>query len=94
MAEFSGGVGPQLNVHKTLFVGNLSYFCIDANLMDLFAPYGLVESIEIKRGKETGDCLMHGFVEMGSLEAAEAAAMELNGRKFMGRRIRYSHFIF
>lgn len=89
MAEFPVGIpAPQLAVHKTLFVGNLSYFCEERNLLNLFSTYGPVESVEIKRGRDTGDCLMHGFVEMCTYEAADAAANDLRGRKFMGRRIR------
>lgn len=92
MADYSvGGIGaPQLAVHKTLFVGNLSYFCAESHLYSLFSNYGGVESVEIKRGRDTGDCLMHGFVEMVTFEAAELAANDLKGKKFMGRRIRVS----
>jgi RNA recognition motif-containing protein len=78
-----------LNNPLALFVGDLSFFCIEENLYDLFSGCGRVVNVEIKRGKATGDSLMHGFVEMDSDQALDSAINTLNGQKFMGRKIRY-----
>lgn len=75
---------------RTLFVGDLSFFCEDDDLRKLFSGYGQVISVEIKRGKATGDSLMHGFVEMDSEESAENALNQLRNQKFLGRRMRVS----
>jgi RNA recognition motif-containing protein len=72
---------------KSLFVGDLSFFCSEDDLLQLFRRFGNVKAVEIKRGK-FGDSLMHGFVEMESNEAAELAIATLNDFKFMGRRMR------
>jgi RNA recognition motif-containing protein len=85
--EYHGGnVAPM----RTLFVGDLSFFCNDEDLRSLFSSYGQVLSVEIKRGKATGDSLMHGFVEMDSEASAENALHHLRNQKFLGRRIRVS----
>lgn len=73
---------------RTLFVGDLSYFCEESHLKELFSKYGEVLNLEIKRGKSTGESLMHGFVEMNNISSAESAMVDLNETLFMGRRIR------
>jgi RNA recognition motif-containing protein len=83
----------QIPSRSTLFVGDLSYFCTEEHLKRLFAPYGAsvngmpTVSAEIKRGKY-GDSLMHGFVYLSSVEAADLAIQDLNNKKFMGRYMR------
>ena len=72
----------------TLFVGDLSFFCNEEDIRKLFSTYGTVLHSEIKRGKATGDSLMHGFIEMDTETAAENAMRALSNEKFMGRRIR------
>lgn len=70
-----------------LFVGDLSFFASEADLRRLFSPYGKLKRAEVKRGR-FGDSLMHGFVELDQLAGAQLAMRELDGVKFMGRRIR------
>lgn len=70
-----------------LFVGDLSFFTSEADLRRLFAPFGKLKRAEVKRGR-FGDSLMHGFVELDVLAGAQRAMQELDGIKFMGRRIR------
>lgn len=70
-----------------LFVGDLSFFASEADLRRLFSPYGKLKRAEVKRGR-FGDSLMHGFVELDQLAGAQLAMRELDGVKFMGRRVR------
>lgn len=72
---------------KGVFVGDLSSFCAEKDLYDLFAPFGRISAIEIKRGRH-GDSLLHGFVEYESDQAAAAAIEAMNGYKYRGRRMR------
>lgn len=72
---------------RSIFVGDLSFFCDEQNLVDLFSRYGVVLSTEVKRGKYL-DSLMHGFVEMESTDDARTAILELHDQKFMGRPMR------
>lgn len=86
MANHENNVTPM----RTLFVGDLSFFCEDSDLRMLFSSFGEVISVEIKRGRATGDSLMHGFVEMDSEQNAEVALNELRNKKFLGRKMRVS----
>lgn len=77
-----------LSSTKSLFVGDLSFFCTEVDLGPLFAKFGNLASLEVKRGRH-GDSLMHGFVEYELESSAQVAIAELNNRKFMGRCMRY-----
>lgn len=81
--EFSSNLPPK----GSLFVGDISFFCSEADLVRLFDPYGRILHVEVKRGR-FGESMMHSFVELASVEAAQLAIKELHGTKFMGRRIR------
>jgi RNA recognition motif-containing protein len=70
----------------TIFVGDLSYFCEEKHLLDLFSPFGPVLSVIVRRGKE-GNSLQYAFVIMSEADAY-AACVALNGSKFMGRKLR------
>lgn len=72
---------------KSLFVGDLSFFCREVDLYELFAKYGAISSVEIKYGRMR-DSMHHGFVEFCSLVSSYAAVKELNGKKFLGRIMR------
>lgn len=76
-----------LSSTRSLFVGDLSFFCKEHDLNMLFSTVGYVIGVDIKRGR-SGDSLMHGFVEMESEEIAEAALFRFNDFKFMGRKMR------
>lgn len=72
---------------KSLFVGDLSFFCTELELVNIFSRFGPIETLEIKRGRH-GDSLMHGFLEFVNEADAYRAIQEVNGRKFMGRHIK------
>eukprot|EP01033_Poteriospumella_lacustris_P001156 gene1156-844_t len=69
-----------------VFVGDLSYFVTEQDLIQLFSPYGPIDSVMIRRGK-SGDTLHYGFVKMNEV-CAQNAINALLGFKFMGRRLR------
>eukprot|EP00599_Poterioochromonas_sp_BG-1_P007876 CAMPEP_0173150006 /NCGR_PEP_ID=MMETSP1105-20130129/10683_1 /TAXON_ID=2985 /ORGANISM="Ochromonas sp., Strain BG-1" /LENGTH=559 /DNA_ID=CAMNT_0014065019 /DNA_START=360 /DNA_END=2039 /DNA_ORIENTATION=+ len=72
---------------KTLFVGDLSYFCTEEDLLSIFSGYGPILTVRVRRGI-TGDSLMHGFVALASAESAQRAIRDLDGLEFMGRNMR------
>jgi len=72
---------------KRLYVGNLSYSMSDADLQQLFAEYGAVESARVITDRQTGRSRGFGFVEMTNNEEAEAAIAALNGQEFEGRAL-------
>lgn len=73
---------------KDLFVGNLSFFCQEKHLKELFSKYGEVANIRIKRNDKGGRSLMYGFISMATTTAAQSAAINLHQQLFMGRNIR------
>jgi cold-inducible RNA-binding protein len=72
---------------KKLYVGNLSYQTTEADLTNMFEPYGTVESARIITDRDTGRSKGFGFVEMSEDEAAEKAIAALNGQQFGGRAL-------
>lgn len=78
-----------LDSARTIFVGDLSYFCNEDDLFNLFAKFGNILTVRVRRGV-TGESLMHGFIAMDTAEAAGAAITGLDGIEFMGRNIRYA----
>jgi len=72
---------------KKLYVGNLGYSVSDADLSQLFAQHGSVESANVITDKMTGRSKGFGFVEMGSEAEAQAAISALNGKDYDGRAL-------
>lgn len=71
-----------------LYVGNLSFQSSGADLEELFASIGEVESASVVEDRETGRSRGFGFVEMAKQEDGEKAIAELNGTDFGGREIK------
>ena len=72
---------------KKLFVGNLPYTTTDADLKNMFATAGTVESAVVIMDKMTGRSKGFGFVEMSTEDEATAAVNSLNGKDMDGRAI-------
>jgi len=72
---------------KKLYVGNLSYTVTDADLQQLFAPHGAVESAQVIADRVGGRSKGFGFVEMSSSTEAQAAIAALNGQPHDGRAL-------
>src|SRR5690242_16349003 len=70
-----------------LYVGNLSYNTTAAELEQLCAAHGTVQSAEVISDRDTGRSKGFGFVQMGSDEEAQAAIAALNGQEHDGRAL-------
>ena len=88
MEDPSVNMKANANRCRDLFVGNLSFFCQEKHLKELYVPFGEVHSIRIKRNDKGGRSLMYGFVSMASPVAAYNAAHSLHEKLFMGRNVR------
>ncbi len=71
-----------------LFVGNLSQETTSTEIRDLFSAVGTVESCQLIEDRETGRPKGFGFVEMNSIEAANAAKEKLNGHELHGQALK------
>jgi len=65
---------------KKIYVGNLGYNVTSADLEQLFAPHGAVQSAQVIEDRDAGRSKGFGFVEMGSDEEAGKAIAALNGQ--------------
>lgn len=71
----------------SLCVADLSKYCSDEELGQLFLPFGPIASAKIV---QRNDYFATGLVTLTSYEAAEVAKGRLDGCLFMGNRIRYA----
>ncbi len=55
-----------------IYVGNLPFSVTDAELSELFAPFGAVQDARVITDRETGRSRGFGFVEMGDSDARAA----------------------
>lgn len=75
---------------KKLYVGNLPFSATDQDLMNLFSPFGAVESARVITDNATGRSKGFGFVEMAADDAAGSAINALNGSPFNDRTLTVS----
>ena len=72
---------------KKLYVGNLPFSTTEAELRDLFARHGAVESVKVITDRETGRSRGFAFVEMDATAASDAIRA-LDGTDIGGRSLR------
>jgi cold-inducible RNA-binding protein len=71
-----------------LFVGNLPYKAVEADIQAFFEEAGVqVDSVSILRDRFSGEARGFGFVEIGDDAAAQQAVQACNGRALMGRAL-------
>lgn len=73
---------------KKLYIGNLSYQAVQADLEELFSQVGTVASASVVSDRATGQSRGFAFVEMSSDEEAQAAIEKLDGQPIRGRAIK------
>ncbi len=71
-----------------IFVGNLSFFCTERDLFDLFFPYGHVTNVRITRNDHKNRSLMFGFIAFASAQEAREMVKVFDRHLFMGRCLR------
>ena len=72
---------------RKLYVGNLPYDTGEAQLQDLFAQFGQVDSVRVMRDMATGRARGFAFVEMSSDDEAQRAVTGLNETQLGGRSL-------
>ena len=72
---------------KKLFIGSLPYSATQAQLEELFAQVGTVESAAVIIDRESGQSKGFGFVEMSTEAEAQEAISKFNGYTMDGRAI-------
>jgi len=72
---------------RKLYVGNLPYEIGEAELQELFARVGPVDSVKVMRDQTTGRPRGFAFVEMSTDEGAQTAIRDLNESQVGGRSL-------
>jgi RNA recognition motif-containing protein len=72
---------------RKLYVGNFPYETGEAELEELFARAGTVESVKVMRDMATGRARGFAFVEMATDEEAQKAIADLNEYQVGGRSL-------
>jgi cold-inducible RNA-binding protein len=71
-----------------LFVGNLAAETTSMEVRELFSAVGTVSSCPLIEDRETGRPKGFGFVEMESVELANAAKAKFNGHDLNGKALK------
>ncbi len=72
----------------TVFVGDLSIYCTEKDLYELFKSFGPIEEIRLKRSNSDRTSLSYGFVKFATVEQATTAISTMNGYMHLGRGLR------
>jgi RNA recognition motif-containing protein len=70
-----------------LFVGNLPYQAMEADLTDYFSQAGVVTSVNVMFDKVTGKSRGFAFVEYATAEEAGKAVQQFHNKDFQGRAL-------
>lgn len=73
---------------RTIFVGDLSYYCTEEHLYQHFQSFGPIELAQLKTSKDGKPHLSYGFVKYHDSESAAAAIEAMDGKVMLGRAIR------
>src|SRR3954464_14122190 len=72
---------------RKLYVGNLPFSAGEAELQELFAQAGAVDSVKVMRDMATGRARGFAFVEMASDDDAQKAIDKFHNFEFGGRNL-------
>ena len=72
---------------RKLYVGNLPYEIGEADLQQLFAAAGTVETVNVMRDMATGRARGFAFVEMSNDDEAQKAIAQFNEHSLGGRNL-------
>jgi RNA recognition motif-containing protein len=72
---------------RKIFVGNFTFNTTEADIRQLFAPFGAIDSVTVVTDRDTGRSRGFGFVEMPNNSEADAAIAALNGKDTGGRTL-------
>ena len=75
----------RIAMEAKLYVGNLPYTTVDADLQALFSQAGTVKSAQVIKDRQSGRSKGFGFVEMSSEEEAQSAITMFHGKDYSGR---------
>lgn len=72
----------------TLFLGDISVYCTERELTELFQPFGNITEIKLKKNSKGNTNLAFGFIIFEKEESALVALKAMNGHVLLGRPLR------
>lgn len=75
----------------TIWCGNLSFDATEDVVREYFSEHGNINSVRLPTDRETGAPKGFGYIEMGSVEEAQAAYNALQGQDVGGRPVRLDY---
>ncbi len=72
---------------KKIFVGNLPFSVGDAELREIFSPYGELTEVTVIKDKYSGRSKGFGFITFAEDTSADKAISEMNSKEVEGRNI-------
>ncbi len=80
---------PNMQQSRTLFLGDLSLYCTEKEIFQVFTSFGPIVSIHLKRVPQgPATHLSYGFVRFQHRSSAEAAMISMQGALLFGRPLR------
>ena len=73
---------------RTIYLGDLSAFCNEQELYEVFKPFGEIQEIKLMRSKHDGSCLGYGFMTFATIEQAFNAMESMHGKMLIGRQLK------
>jgi RNA recognition motif-containing protein len=70
-----------------IYVATISPRLTEEEIKEAFAAYGKLSSVELVKGRYTGNLIGFGFIKMPRKAEAEAAIAGLNGKKLKGKKL-------
>lgn len=80
------------DLRSTLFVGNLSVFCTEKEIEQVFTPYGHILEIRMAKSEDQSKHLSYGFIKFANVASAQLAMHDLNGVVLCGRPLKYEKY--
>jgi len=74
--------------YHTLFLGDLSCFCQETDILNAFKVFGEILDVRLMRSKQDGRSLSYGFVTFKELNQAVKAMELMNGEVLIGRKLK------
>ncbi len=76
------------DLRSTLFVGNLSVFCTEQDILQIFSPYGQILEIRMAKSEDSNKHLSYGFVKFSNVASAQLAMHDLKDVVLCGRPLK------
>ena len=76
------------DLRTTIFVGNLSVFCGERDIEQVFSRFGQILEIRMAKSEDRSKHLSYGFIKFSNIASAQLATLEMDGKILCGRPLK------